>query len=88
MSKASVLPISELTPEVRRVQVAAILALGEMSAGADVELSVLKGNPAQRLYARLGFRAARFGPRVLRTETAAVAAITALQVMAGDLQGT
>ncbi len=38
--------------------------------------------------ARLGFRAARFGPRVLRTETAAVAAITALQVMAGDLQGT
>ncbi len=27
------------------------------TAGADVELSVLKGNPAQRLYARLGFRA-------------------------------
>ncbi|HQX78552.1 MAG TPA: 16S rRNA (uracil(1498)-N(3))-methyltransferase [Steroidobacteraceae bacterium] len=38
--------------------------------------------------ARHGFLAARFGPRVLRTETAALAAITALQVMAGDLQGT
>jgi 16S rRNA (uracil1498-N3)-methyltransferase len=38
--------------------------------------------------ARHGFRAARFGLRVLRSETAAVAAITALQLMAGDLQGT
>lgn len=39
---------------------------------------------------RHGFRAVRFGPRVLRTETAAIAAITALQVLAGDLrsQGT
>ncbi|MBX3697859.1 MAG: 16S rRNA (uracil(1498)-N(3))-methyltransferase [Dokdonella sp.] len=36
---------------------------------------------------RHGFRAVRFGPRVLRTETAAVAAITALQVLAGDLRG-
>ncbi|MGD9597057.1 MAG: 16S rRNA (uracil(1498)-N(3))-methyltransferase [Steroidobacteraceae bacterium] len=36
---------------------------------------------------RHGFRTVRFGPRVLRTETAAIAAITALQVLAGDLHG-
>jgi 16S rRNA (uracil1498-N3)-methyltransferase len=33
-----------------------------------------------------GFAAMRFGPRVLRTETAAIAAITALQSRFGDLQ--
>ncbi len=32
-----------------------------------------------------GFRSVRFGPRVLRTETAGVAAVTALQVLYGDL---
>ena len=32
-----------------------------------------------------GFRAMRLGPRVLRTETAAIAALTTLQLMAGDL---
>lgn len=34
---------------------------------------------------RLGFEALRFGPRVLRTETAAIAALTAMQALAGDL---
>ena len=34
-----------------------------------------------------GYRPIRMGPRVLRTETAAVAAITALQCLAGDLSG-
>lgn len=32
-----------------------------------------------------GFRRVRFGPRVLRTETAGIAAVTALQVLYGDL---
>jgi len=32
-----------------------------------------------------GFRRVRFGPRILRTETASVAAVTALQVLYGDL---
>ena len=32
-----------------------------------------------------GFRAVRLGPRVLRTETAAVTALCALQVLYGDL---
>ncbi|MBV6417818.1 MAG: Ribosomal RNA small subunit methyltransferase E [Steroidobacteraceae bacterium] len=36
---------------------------------------------------RHGFRTVQFGPRVLRTETAAIAALTALQVLAGDLIG-
>ncbi|MEX0914587.1 MAG: 16S rRNA (uracil(1498)-N(3))-methyltransferase [Wenzhouxiangellaceae bacterium] len=34
-----------------------------------------------------GFRRVRFGPRVLRTETAGIAAVTALQVLYGDLGG-
>lgn len=33
-----------------------------------------------------GFRAVSFGPRVLRTETAAVAALAAMQALWGDLQ--
>jgi 16S rRNA (uracil1498-N3)-methyltransferase len=35
--------------------------------------------------ARAGFRALRLGPRILRTETAAVAALAALQQQLGDL---
>jgi 16S rRNA (uracil1498-N3)-methyltransferase len=35
---------------------------------------------------RLGFVASQLGPRVLRTETAALAALAALQFAAGDLQ--
>jgi 16S rRNA (uracil1498-N3)-methyltransferase len=32
-----------------------------------------------------GFRACRLGPRVLRSETAAIAALAVLQSVAGDL---
>ncbi|HKL52163.1 MAG TPA: 16S rRNA (uracil(1498)-N(3))-methyltransferase [Wenzhouxiangellaceae bacterium] len=32
-----------------------------------------------------GFRSVRFGPRILRTETASIAAVSALQVLYGDL---
>jgi 16S rRNA (uracil1498-N3)-methyltransferase len=39
---------------------------------------------AERL-AGAGFRAVSLGPRVLRAETAAIAAVTALQVLWGDL---
>lgn len=39
------------------------------------------------LAAHHGFAAHRFGPRVLRTETAALAALTVLQSLAGDLPG-
>lgn len=34
---------------------------------------------------RLGFAPARLGPRILRTETAGIAALAALQALAGDL---
>jgi 16S rRNA (uracil1498-N3)-methyltransferase len=37
------------------------------------------------LAAKLGFEPLRLGPRVLRTETAGLAALAALQTLAGDL---
>lgn len=39
----------------------------------------------QQLAIQAGFRAVRFGPRILRTETAALASIAALQCLVGDL---
>lgn len=42
-------------------------------------------NREQLLAQRGGFRACRLGPRILRAETAPLAALAALQVMAGDL---
>lgn len=39
----------------------------------------------QPLAQRCGFRACRLGPRILRTETAPLAALAALQALAGDL---
>ena len=39
----------------------------------------------QRFALQSGFRACRLGPRVLRTETAPLAALAALQALAGDL---
>jgi 16S rRNA (uracil1498-N3)-methyltransferase len=56
----------------------AVLAVGPEGGFADSEL-------AQAM--REGFVAVRLGPRVLRTETAALAALAALQTAAGDLAG-
>jgi len=42
-------------------------------------------NPEQLLAQRSGFRACRLGPRILRAETAPLAALAILQAMAGDL---
>lgn len=39
----------------------------------------------ERLALQAGFRACRLGPRVLRTETAPLAALAALQALSGDL---
>jgi 16S rRNA (uracil1498-N3)-methyltransferase len=39
------------------------------------------------LAGRAGFRACRLGPRILRTETAPLAALAVLQLLAGDLGG-
>jgi len=54
---------------------AAALLVGPEGGWSEAELAAA---------ARHGFSAVRFGPRVLRTETAAVAALTALQAWAGD----
>jgi 16S rRNA (uracil1498-N3)-methyltransferase len=40
----------------------------------------------QALATRAGYRPARLGPRILRTETAGLAALVVLQAMAGDLR--
>ncbi len=45
-------------------------------------------DPQEMIAARqAGFRAVRLGPRVLRTETAGLAALAALQVLWGDFRG-
>jgi len=43
------------------------------------------GNAERAAALSAGFQAMRLGPRILRTETAAIAALTALQLLAGDL---
>jgi len=55
---------------------AAILLIGPEGGLADHELTAAKAT---------GFTPIRLGPRILRTETAPLAAITALQVLWGDL---
>lgn len=57
---------------------AAALMVGPEGGWSEQELAVA---------AQHGFFAVHFGPRVLRTETAAIAALTALQAWEGDLNG-
>jgi 16S rRNA (uracil1498-N3)-methyltransferase len=54
---------------------AAILAVGPEGGFSDNDVVLLT---------QAGFRGLRLGPRILRTETAGLAALAALQVMAGD----
>lgn len=67
--------------------------VGALDAGASARgIAVLIGpeggfTEAEGALARSeGFQACRFGPRILRTETAAIAVLAALQVIAGDLR--
>lgn len=64
--------------------------LNQSQAGAAIRLLVgPEGgfDPAESAAAQhAGFRACRLGPRVLRTETAGLAALAALQILAGDLR--
>jgi 16S rRNA (uracil1498-N3)-methyltransferase len=63
-----------------------------LAQGAAAEVSLLIGPegglspPEQALAERSGFRPCRLGPRILRTETAALAAVSTLQAFAGDLR--
>lgn len=67
------------------------IVAGERSraAGASIHLVVgPEGGLSERDLAQLrsgGFRGLRLGPRILRTETAGLAALAALQAVAGDL---
>jgi 16S rRNA (uracil1498-N3)-methyltransferase len=53
-----------------------VLAIGPEGGLAERDLTILKS---------AGFRGLRLGPRILRTETAGLAAIAAIQAMRGDL---
>lgn len=72
LSPAGALRINDLTPRACRITVLI---------GPEGGLS----EPEQRAALGAGFLAVRLGPRVLRTETAAVAALTLLQHRFGDL---
>ena len=63
----------------------ASLAAGPRSAALLVGPEGGLSGREQLLAQRCGFRACRLGPRILRTETAPLAALAALQALAGDL---
>ncbi len=71
----------------------ALATLGERKGELHGPVSVLIGpegglSAAERALAQAaGFRPVRMGPRVLRTETAAVVALALLQALAGDIGG-
>ena len=71
---------------------AARQTLAELDDVVNREISVLAGpeggltDAEQAAAAKRGYIPVRLGPRTLRTETAAVAAVTALQVLWGDLR--
>ncbi|MGH8232221.1 MAG: 16S rRNA (uracil(1498)-N(3))-methyltransferase [Steroidobacteraceae bacterium] len=70
----------------------ATLLQAGLSAGSPQQLQLLIGpeggiSPAELAQAAAaGFRGARLGPRVLRTETAPLAALAAIQALAGDFR--
>ena len=80
------------TAAVRRLQLAldAEQPLGSAAAGASV-IELLIGpeggldESERQSAANAGYRGCSIGPRVLRTETAALAALAVLQAAAGDL---
>lgn len=73
-------PQAELTP---RALVLAHVRAVELVVGPEGGLSELD----RRQLEAAGFQGLRLGPRVLRTETAGLAMIAALQVLAGDFAG-
>ena len=72
LDPAAELPLRGLTPSGNRLS----LLTGPEGGLSDAEMEQARSS---------GFQSVRLGPRILRTETAAVAAITACQVMWGDM---
>jgi 16S rRNA (uracil1498-N3)-methyltransferase len=69
-------PDGELAPRDLPSSTQATLAVGPEGGLSDHDLAILKA---------AGFLGLRLGPRILRTETAGLAALAALQVLLGDL---
>jgi len=89
-------PLQQWLDEVRGTRLlldpAGTHAIGEVTPTAEgiVLLSGPEGgfSPSERAQAEAaGFMRVRFGPRILRAETAAIAALTAAQLLWGDLRG-
>jgi 16S rRNA (uracil1498-N3)-methyltransferase len=75
-ARLALLPEGEVTPRALGPQIAGVvLAVGPEGGFDQTDVSLLRG---------AGFRGLALGPRVLRTETAGMAAIAALQALYGD----
>jgi len=70
LSPAAIVPLKELVPPARMI----------LLIGPEGGLSLAETQLAQSR----GFRPVRLGPRILRTETAALAALSAIQALWGD----
>jgi 16S rRNA (uracil1498-N3)-methyltransferase len=71
MSPGAAVSLKEVAPAPRRI----LLLAGPEGGLSPVEAEVAESR---------GFKPVRLGPRVLRTETAAVAALAAMQALWGD----
>jgi 16S rRNA (uracil1498-N3)-methyltransferase len=69
-------PAGDLTPRDLPASASATLVVGPEGGLSDHDLATLKA---------AGFRGLRLGPRILRTETAGLAALAAMQALLGDL---
>lgn len=69
-------PAGEVSPRALPSFASAVLVVGPEGGLSDQDLNILD---------QADFRGLRLGPRILRTETAGLAAITALQAIHGDL---
>ena len=70
LSPAATVPLKELAPPARM-----LLLIGPEGGLSPVETQLAQSR---------GFRPVRLGPRILRTETAALAALSAIQTLWGD----
>ena len=75
-TRLALLPDGEIKPrELGRIENEVLLAVGPEGGFGESDIAVLRN---------AGFRALTLGPRILRTETAGVAAIAAMQTLFGD----